>query len=106
MLPFQITIDVLGDCATIRLAGDLDVAIAPSLRDHVVLLVSEGRSHLVFDCSKLDFVDSTGLGVLIGARARCIAANGIVELTGVRPALQRLLAVTGIEGLFREQSVA
>jgi len=38
--------------------------------------------------------------VLIGARARCLAANGGVSLTGVKPALQRLLAVTGIESLF------
>jgi anti-anti-sigma factor len=106
VLPFQINIDVVGDRATIELVGELDAASAPSLRDHVVRLVSEGRCRLAFDCSKLDFVDSTGLGVLIGARARCLAANGSVELTGVRPALQRLLAVTGIEGLFREQSAA
>jgi len=89
-----------GGTITVRLTGELDVATAPALRDEVVRLISEGRTTMVVDCSELTFVDSTGLGVLIGARARCLAANGGVSLTGVKPALQRLLAVTGIESLF------
>jgi len=100
MTPFKLRSDMQGGTVTLHLAGELDVASAPALRDEVVRLISEGRTALVFDCSELSFVDSTGLGVLIGARARCLAANGGVALTGVKPALQRLLAVTGIESLF------
>lgn len=100
MTPFKLESDVQGTGATLRLHGELDVSTAPALRDTVVQLISEGRTTLQFDCADLAFIDSTGLGVLIGARARCMAANGSVSLTGVKPALQRLLAVTGIEGLF------
>ena len=100
MTPFKLGADVQGSSVTLHLAGELDVASAPTLRDEVVRHISEGRTTMVFDCSELAFVDSTGLGVLIGARARCLAANGGVSLTGVKPALQRLLAVTGIESLF------
>jgi anti-anti-sigma factor len=100
MTPFKLDTDVHGQTATLRLNGELDVATAPGLRDSVVQLISEGRTELLFDCANLEFIDSTGLGVLIGARARCLAANGSVSLTGVKPALQRLLAVTGIESLF------
>lgn len=100
MTSFKLDSDVQGGVVTLRLAGELDVASASSLRDEVVRLISEGRTTMAFDCSELAFVDSTGLGVLIGARARCLAANGSVSLTGVKPALQRLLAVTGIESLF------
>jgi anti-anti-sigma factor len=106
MTPLEIAIDVSGNAATMRLNGELDVATAAELRDHVVRLISEGHTHLVFDCGSLDFVDSTGLGVLIGARARCLAANGAVLLTNARPALQRLLVMTGIDGLFRETTTA
>lgn len=104
MTPFELEVEIKGDTATLRLSGELDVATAPELRDNVVQLISEGRTQLVFDCSELAFIDSTGLGVLIGARARCLAANGSVALAGVRPALQRLLAVTGIDGLFPQPS--
>jgi anti-sigma B factor antagonist len=100
MTPFKLEADVQGPIATLRLHGELDVSTAPALRDTVVQLISEGRTAIQFDCADLGFIDSTGLGVLIGARARCMAANGSVTLTGVKPALQRLLAVTGIEGLF------
>jgi anti-anti-sigma factor len=100
MIPFGLDIDATRATTALRLSGELDVASAPTLRDAVVAQISEGRTNLVFDCAGLEFVDSTGLGVLIGARARCLAANGSVALTGVKPALQRLLAVTGIDGLF------
>ena len=106
MNPFQLDVNTAGDVATLRLNGELDVASAPQLRDTVVQLVSEGRTNIVFDCSKLDFVDSTGLGVFIGTRARALAANGTVALAGVSPALQRLLAVTGIDGLFTTTEAA
>jgi anti-sigma B factor antagonist len=100
MTSFKLDTDVQGQVATLHLHGELDVVTAPTLRDTVVQLISQGRTTLAFDCADLAFVDSTGLGVLIGARARCLAANGAVSLTGVKPALQRLLAVTGIESLF------
>ncbi|MEN3271582.1 MAG: hypothetical protein V7636_343 [Actinomycetota bacterium] len=100
MTTFKLDSEMQGSVVTLRLAGELDVGSASTLRDEVVRLISEGRTTMAFDCSELTFVDSTGLGVLIGARARCLAANGRVSLTGVKPALQRLLAVTGIESLF------
>jgi len=100
MTTFNVDSEMQGGVVTLRLHGELDVASASTLRDEVVRLISEGRTTMAIDCSELLFVDSTGLGVLIGARARCLAANGGVSLTGVKPALQRLLAVTGIESLF------
>lgn len=106
MSSFDVRTHVQGDTVTMHLAGELDVAAAPEMRDQIVRLVSEGRNHIVFDCAGLEFIDSTGLGVLIGARARCLAANGAVTLTGVKPALQRLLTVTGIDGLFPRRAAA
>jgi anti-sigma B factor antagonist len=106
MTPFDLKIEAQGDTATLHLKGELDAASAPALREQVVRLISEGRTNLVFDCDGLDFIDSTGLGVLIGGRARCLAANGSVALASVRPALQRLLTVTGIDGLFPEHTAA
>lgn len=106
MTPFDVTIETTPSATTLRLSGELDTATSPELRDHVVRLISEGQSHLVFDCTNLRFIDSTGLGVLIGARARAMAANGSVALLGVSTALRRLLVVTGVDGLFPEPTSA
>lgn len=100
MTPFQLEVDSIGGVVTFRLHGELDAMTAPTVRDAVVRVISEGRANLVFDCEHLGFIDSTGLGVLIGARSRALAANGSVALTGVKPAFHRLLTVTGIDGLF------
>ena len=104
--PFDVSIETTAATATLRLSGELDTATAPVLRDHVVRLISEGRTQLVFDCTNLEFIDSTGLGVLIGARARALAANGSVALQGVSSSMRRLLVVTGIDGLFPEPATA
>lgn len=100
MTPFGLKTESIGASAILQLEGELDVAAAPQLREAVTGLIADGTANLTFDCSRLEFIDSTGLGVLIGARARALAANGSVVLDGVTPALQRLLVVTGIDGLF------
>ena len=105
MTPLDLSVDVDTDSTRIKLRGELDVSSSPMLRDLIVRLVSEGRNHLALDCDGLAFVDSTGLGVFVGARARALAANGTVVLDNVRPALERLLTVTGMAGLFGEKQV-
>ncbi len=106
MTPFDVNIDTTAPAVTLRLSGELDTATSPALRDQIVQLISQGRADLVFDCTDLQFIDSTGLGVLIGARARALAANGSIELLGVSSSLRRLLVVTGIDGLFPERAAA
>ena len=105
MTPLDLSVDAAADSARIKVRGELDVSSAPTLRDLIVRLVSEGRTNLVLDCDEIGFVDSTGLGVFVGARARALAANGSVALDNVRPALARLLTVTGMDGLFGASQV-
>ena len=105
MTPLDLSVDAAADSARISMRGELDASSSAMLRDTIVRLVSEGRTHLVLDCDGLGFVDSTGLGVFVGARARALAANGTVALDNVRPALARLLTVTGMDGLFDRKQV-
>lgn len=52
------------------------------------------------DCSHLDFCDSTGLNVLLGARLKAEAAGGGVHLAGMRPAVSRVFEITGADAVF------
>ena len=47
--------------------GEVDVATAPSMREQLIALIAGGDSRLIVDLSPVDFLDSTGLGVLVGA---------------------------------------
>lgn len=80
--------------------GELDHYTAELLRSPLDLALDEGRSRLVVDCSGLEFCDSTGLNVLLGARLRAEAAGGGVHLVGMRPAVARVFQITGAEAVF------
>ncbi len=89
-----------GHCAIFTPAGELDHHTAELLREPMERMVDEGSHKLVVDCSKLEFCDSTGLNVLLGARLKAEAAGGEVHLAGMLPAVSRVFEITGAEAVF------
>ncbi|MEU8677147.1 STAS domain-containing protein [Streptomyces sp. NPDC048560] len=80
--------------------GELDHHTADLLREPMEQAVEEGRVRLVVDCSRLEFCDSTGLNVLLGARLRSEAAGGGVHLAGMRSVVARVFEITGADAVF------
>jgi anti-anti-sigma factor len=81
-------------------AGELDHHTADLLREPLEDCLDKGFSRLVVDCSRLEFCDSTGLNVLLGARLKAEAAGGGVHLAGMLPAVARVFEITGAEAVF------
>ncbi|WP_371653094.1 MULTISPECIES: STAS domain-containing protein [unclassified Streptomyces] len=80
--------------------GELDHHTAELLSEPLENAVAAGRSRLVVDCSQLEFCDSTGLNVLLGARLKAEAAGGGVHLAGMLPVVARVFEITGAEAVF------
>ncbi|MFH8843110.1 STAS domain-containing protein [Streptomyces sp. NPDC017868] len=80
--------------------GELDHHTADLLRTPLDAALDAGRARLVVDCSGLEFCDSTGLNVLLGARLRAQAAGGGVHLVAMRPAVARVFHITGADAVF------
>ena len=80
----------------VSVAGELDVYTCARLRDELARLSAEGRHHLALDLRELEFTDSSGLGVLVGAVKRAKAGGGGLALVGVRESILRVLRITGL----------
>jgi anti-sigma B factor antagonist len=94
------TVGPCGDCAVLRAAGEIDLYTAPALRERLVELLGVGVRHVVIDTSGVTFLDSTGLGVLVGGLKRLRAHDGSLALASDQERMIRLLRVTGLTRFF------
>ena len=72
-------------------SGEIDLSTAPLLRHRLLEVVAAGDlSHLVVDLSRVPFIDSTGLGVLVGAHRRVAAAEGRMSVIATERTLDTI----------------
>jgi anti-sigma B factor antagonist len=83
--------------AVVRASGDLDLTTAPRLREAVVGIVVGGQPRVVLDLQAVDFIDSTGLGVLVGLLKRTRGQGGDLRLVSTRPSLRKVLELTALD---------
>ncbi|MYS89757.1 MULTISPECIES: STAS domain-containing protein [Streptomyces] len=89
-----------GSNAVVTPAGELDHHTADLLREPLEDCLAKGFKRLVIDCARLEFCDSTGLNVLLGARLKAEAAGGGVALAGMQPVVARVFEITGADAVF------
>jgi anti-sigma B factor antagonist len=99
-VPFHVAAITAGDCAVLRIAGDIDGYTAPELREQVIDLVDEGARHIVADLREVDFLDSTGLGALVGGLKRLRLRQGSLELVISGGRVLQLFDITGLSRAF------
>lgn len=84
----------------VDVSGEIDVYTSPKLRERLVALVTEGANRLVVNLDDVEFIDSTGLGVLVGVLKRIRARDGSMSLVCSQDALLRVFRITGLEKVF------
>lgn len=87
---------------TARLDGDIDHHHVLFLRAALDRVLEDSRaSSLVFDLSRVDFMDSSGIGLLIGRYKRMQSCGGQTYISGSNPQVDRILSLSGIDSLIR-----
>jgi anti-sigma B factor antagonist len=89
-----------GDIPIVAVSGEVDVYSAPMLKDNITELLQSGVSTLIVDLSGVAFLDSTGLGALVEARAATSDAGGTLPLVCSQDRILKLFTITGLDGVF------
>jgi len=84
----------------IDVRGEIDIYTAPRLRELLIDLVSKGSYQLVVNLDEVGFLDSTGLGVLVGGLRRVRAHDGSLDLVCTQQRILKILKITGLTEVF------
>lgn len=89
-----------GDVLLITATGEIDVYTAATLRNAITDAVHDGARRVIVDLDGIDFLDSSGLGVLTGALKRLRAADGVMALVCRQERLLKIFRITGLTRVF------
>ena len=84
----------------VTVGGEIDVYTAPKLRDKITELVAAGVYDIVIDMGGVEFLDSTGLGVLVGGLKKVRAHDGSLQLVCSQDRLLKIFRITGLAKVF------
>jgi anti-sigma B factor antagonist len=88
------------ELTVVRISGEIDVFTSPRLREELLGIIDGGAQHLVVDLGEVTFLDSTGLGVLVGIYHRLRARDGTMSFVGANDRVRRVFHVTQLTKIF------
>jgi anti-sigma B factor antagonist len=84
----------------IQVDGELDMYTAPRLKEALSDGIAQGYTRMVVDLTKVGFLDSTTLGILVGGLRRLRESDGELHLVVDHPHLVKMFRITGFDGVF------
>lgn len=89
-----------GGCSVLSLRGEVDVYTAPRFRERLIELVNAGERQIIVDLEGVSFLDSTGLGVLVGGLKRVRSHDGDMALVCTQGRILKVFDMTGLDKVF------
>ena len=84
----------------VAVSGEIDLFTAPDFKQHVAAPIDAGVDHVIVDLSATTFIDSSSLGVLIGAHRRLKLRGGSLTIVCDNEAITKTFRITGLDGVF------
>ena len=109
---FSLTEDALDDDRhVVAVRGEIDLFTAPELKQKLTDAIEGGKSRIVVDLTETSFLDSTALGVLIGAVKRLRTRDGALVIVNTDSNIAKTFEITGLDQIFtilgtREEAIA
>jgi anti-sigma B factor antagonist len=100
-LDIKVNTRVLNDKAqAVEVQGEIDVYTSPRVKETINELIEKGHYQLVINLEGVRYIDSTGLGVLIGALKKVREHNGRILLVCTNPQIKKIFNITGLVKIF------
>lgn len=80
--------------------GDMDIYTSADFKDKIIKVFEEKKADLLVDGQGLDYIDSTGLGALIGILKRVKESDHKIYLSNIKPNIRKLFNITELDKLF------
>ena len=90
----------MDNCITIELPKNFTIAEAGKFRGKINKLIESGEKNFIIDFNKCEFIDSTGLGVMVAAYKRCVEHSGSIKLRGLNEPVRKLFKLTRLDKVF------
>jgi anti-sigma B factor antagonist len=99
-MDFDVETSEKGGASVLTLRGEIDVYTAPLLRQALVDAVDGGATNVIVDMAQVDFLDSTGLGVLVDGLKRVKANEGSLSIVATADKILKIFDITGLNRAF------
>src|SRR5690606_21928454 len=98
-MPISVTTSEAGEVNIVHVSGEIDVASAAVLRDALEALIADGRRRLTLDLGAVTFMDSTGLGIVVGRLKKLTRHGGTLTVVVSHERVLRVFTITGLDRL-------
>jgi len=98
---FDLTEEPLDDSSVvIRVAGEIHATTAPEFSERLNAAIADGKTGVILDLTGVEFIDSTGLSVLLNGLRRVTRVRGSMVLACANPTVLRLFEITKLDSTF------
>ncbi|MDK2800695.1 MAG: anti-sigma factor antagonist [Clostridiales bacterium] len=89
------------EVVVVELNGEIDISTVTELKDKLYAIIEKNNKDVRLDCKNLTYIDSTGLGVLVGALKKVKNNNKDIYIVNLRSNIKKLFLITGLDNVFK-----
>ena len=92
--------NMVGNQMQVVLKGSIYVEDAKEMREDIISIIDKGQTSFVFDLSQVDYIDSTGLGMLVSIQKRVMLRGGSITIKGLQGLAKEVFELTRLTKVF------
>ena len=97
----KIDIQKLGGWSVAKVIGDITIAVLPELRKEILGLIDNKEYRIIMNFEYVNYIDSSGIGLLIELLKKASENNGELALTNMNPHCMKVFTITRLDRIFK-----